>query len=194
MADDNNNDMIEQPPAPGTAQAEPIVPETPDEAAALRQELDAAKAREAEYLDGWQRARAELSNARKRFQRDLEQAHDQAAGEVLLRLLPIVDDFERALAAVPANEAAQGWMAGVAMIHRKLQLLLEAQGVTQMEPAGQPFDPMAHQAVTHEPSGAVPEGHVIEQVQKGYHHRERVLRPASVRVSSGLPETEAPSD
>jgi len=190
---DEHNQIIEQPPA---VESEPA-PEAPDELAALRQELEATKTREAEYLDGWQRARAELSNARKRFQRDQEQAYSQAAGEVLIRLLPIVDDFERALATLPANVAGLTWVEGIVLIYRKLQLLLEAEGVSPMDDAGRPFDPSAHQAVTHEPSDTVPEGHVIDQVQKGYRQRDRVLRPAFVRVSSGpqpAPDAEAATD
>jgi molecular chaperone GrpE len=198
VADDQNNQTIEQPPAVESEPvAEPTASEAPDELAALRQELEAVKAREAEYLDGWQRARAELANARKRFQRDQEQAYSQAAGQVLMRLLPIVDDFERALATLPADLAGVTWVEGVTLIYRKLQLLLEAEGVSPIDVASQPFDPTAHEAVTHEPSDTVPEGHVIDQMQKGYRHRDRVLRPAFVRVSSGphaAPGGEAATD
>ena len=197
MADDQDKHGIEQPPA-GSAETEPVaetnVPEAPDELVALGQELEAARAREAEYLDGWQRARAELANARKRFQRDQEQAYTNAAGQVLLRLLPIVDDFERGLSTLPADLAGLTWVDGIALIYRKLTLLLEAEGVSPIEAEGQAFDPTAHQAVTHEPSDSVPEGHVICQVQRGYRLGDRVLRPALVRVSSGpkpTPDAEA---
>jgi molecular chaperone GrpE len=198
VADDQDKHTIEQPPA-GVAEAEPVaetaVPEAADELGTLRRELDEARAREAEYLDGWQRARAELANARKRFQRDQEQAYSNAAGQVLLRLLPIVDDFERALSTLPAELAGQPWVDGIALMYRKLQHLLEAEGVSPIEAEGQAFDPAAHQAVTHEPSDDVPEGHVIGQVQRGYRLGDRVLRPAVVRVSSGpSPAADAEAD
>jgi molecular chaperone GrpE len=195
VADDQDNQIIEQPPAVESESA--AEPAAPDDQAALRQELEAVKAREAEYLDGWQRARAELANARKRFQRDQEQAYSQATGQVLSRLLPIVDDFERALSTVPAELAGLPWVEGVSLIYRKLQLLLEAEGVTPMDATGQPFDPSAHEAVTHEPSETVPAGYVIGQVQKGYRQRDRVLRPAFVRVSAGpqaVPEARPETD
>jgi molecular chaperone GrpE len=161
-----------------------------DELAALRQELEKVKATESEYLDGWQRARAELSNARKRFQREQEQAYANAKAGVLIRLLPIADDFERAFETLPHNLLGLTWIEGVALIQRKLQLLLEQDGVAPVEAAGQEFDPLLHQAVTHEPSDTVAVGHVISELQKGYRMGDRVLRPSMVRVSAGPPEVE----
>jgi molecular chaperone GrpE len=194
-----NSDMTDEQPGVETEQplaAEEVTaggaPEEQalDELSALRQELDATKAKEAEYLDGWQRARAELANARKRFQRDQEQAYAVALAQLLTRLLPIVDDFERAAETLPHNLSKLTWIEGIALIQRKLQLLIEGEGVVPIEAVGQEFDPFAHQAVTHEPSDTVAEGHVISEVQKGYKMGERVLRPSLVRVSSGPPPQE----
>lgn len=163
-----------------------------DELAALQEELEATQAREAEYLDGWQRARAELANARKRFQREREDIYANARADVWTRLLPVVDDFERAVETMPEALVDQGWTGGVLLIYRNLQRLLEQDGVTPIEAVGQEFDPFAHQAVTHEPSEDVPAGHVIAELHKGYMLGDRVLRPSLVRVSSGLPvEAEA---
>jgi molecular chaperone GrpE len=165
-----------------------------DELTTLRQELDNVRAKEAEYLDGWQRARAELANARKRFEREREQAYANAKAEVLTRLLPIVDDLERAFETLPHNLSGLTWIEGIGLIQRRLQLLLEQDGVVPIEAIGEEFDPYLHQAVTHEPSETVPVGHVISELQKGYRVGERVLRPSMVRVSAGpLPalETEA---
>ena len=176
---------------PVEAEAEEAV----DELAALREELAATQAHEAEYLDGWQRARAELANARKRFQREREEIYGNARADVWSRLLPIVDDFKRAVETVPEALASEGWTGGVLLIYRNLQRLLEQDGVTSIEAVGQEFDPFAHQAVTHEPSEDVPEGHVIAELQTGYRLGERVLRPTMVRVSSGPPvEVEAKAE
>jgi len=163
-----------------------------DELTELRQELGQVKAREAEYLDGWQRSRAELANARKRFQRDQEQAYAHAQAGVLTRILPIVDDLERAFETLPHNLSGLTWIQGVLLIQRKLQALLEQAGVTPIEATQQEFDPLAHQAVTHEPSATVPAGVVIAELQRGYKLGDRVLRPAMVRVSSGPPPVSAP--
>jgi molecular chaperone GrpE len=158
-----------------------------DELAVLQEELEQAKAKEAEYLDGWQRARAELANARKRFQRDQVQAYTNAQADVLKHVLPIVDDFERAIETLPDNLSGLTWIEGVLMIRRKLDMLLEQSGVTPIDAIGEEFDPFAHQAVTHEPSDTVPPGHVIAELQKGYKISERVLRHSMVRVSCGPP-------
>jgi molecular chaperone GrpE len=156
-----------------------------DELEALRQELEETREKEAEYLDGWQRARAELSNARKRFQREQSQAYTNARADLLTRLLPVVDDFARAFDNVPDDIAEQGWLEGIRLIRQKLRSILNQEGVVPIEVQGQEFDPFLHQAVTHEPSDEVPTGHIIDQMQTGYRMGDRVLRPSMVRVSSG---------
>lgn len=176
----------EEPEVAATAQEEAL-----DELTALKQQLEETRARETEYLDGWRRARAELANARKRFEREQEQAYTNAKAYLLTRLLPIADDFERAFATLPDNLLGLTWIEGVLLIQRKLQLLLEQEGVTPIQAEGQPFDPLLHQAVTHEPSDSVPEGHIIGELQRGYRLGEQVLRPTMVRVSSGSPPAPA---
>ena len=99
-----------------------------DELGALRRELEETRDKEAEYLDGWQRARAELANARKRFQRDQMQSYSSAQADVLTRVLPIVDDFERAFETLPPNQCGLTWIEGMSLIQRKLQTLLEQAG------------------------------------------------------------------
>lgn len=170
------------------AEAEEAAPE--EALASLRQELEDAQARQAEYLDGWQRARAELANARKRFQREQGQAYDSARADILVRLLPIVDDFQRALENVPEEASNDPWLEGIRLIERNFQHVLEQEGVSAIADAGQEFDPFLHQAVTHEPSDSVPAGHIIAALRTGYRMGEQVLRPSMVRVSSG-PEAEA---
>ena len=185
------------PSLPARLARRPAVPPQQDqqpvsELDTLRQELLATQAREAEYLDGWQRSRAELANARKRFQREQEQAHAGAQADLLVRLLPIVDDLERAFDTLPHNLSGLTWIQGIVLIHRKLQWILEQAGVTSNEAAGKEFDPFVHEAVTHEPSDSVPAGHVVAELQRGYRMGDRVLRPAMVRVSSGPPPATNP--
>ena len=140
-----------------------------DELAALRQELEETQAQEAEYLDGWQRARAELANARKRFQREqrasLCQRQGRRAGPGCCPSSMILSGRSRRC---PRSWPTRPGSRGVLLIQRKLQRLLEQEGVAPIEAVGQEFDPFAHQAVTHEPSDDVPEGHVIAELQKGY--------------------------
>ncbi len=178
--------------APVEDAQEAQVEEPVDELALLRQELEEARAKEAEYLDGWQRARAELANARKRFEREQAQAWTNAKADLMVRLLPAVDDFERAFERLPDELLDLDWVEGVRLIQRKFQMLLEQEGVVAIEADEQAFDPTVHQALTHEPSEDVPAGHVIAEVEKGYMMGDRVLRPSTVRVSSGPPPEPEP--
>lgn len=163
-----------------------------DEEAILRQQLEEEQTKSAEYLDGWQRARAELANARKRWERESALTYANAVADVIARLLPIMDDFERAIETVPENPGDRTWLDGVLLIYRKLQTVLEQQGVTPIEAGpGTSFDPTHHQAITHEPHETYEAGAIIAEFQKGYKMDERIVRPASVRVSSGLPLADA---
>jgi molecular chaperone GrpE len=195
---ETKDESFESPELDGREPAEePVAGEEEDEAVdeltALSQELEETRAREAEYLDGWQRARAELSNARKRFEREQKQAYTNAKTGVLTAFLPIVDDFERALDTVPEPLVDEPWLDGIRLILHKHQRFLEQAGVEPIETAGQEFDPFFHEAVTHEPSDDVPQGHVISELQRGYKAGDRVLRPSMVRVSSG-PLEEPPAE
>ncbi|MFZ5915397.1 MAG: nucleotide exchange factor GrpE [Chloroflexota bacterium] len=166
--------------------------ESLDTEAILRQQLEELQAQSAEYLDGWQRARAEMINARKRWEREAAQAYTNTVVDVISRLLPVVDDFERAVASAPAPAGDESWANGVLMIFRKLLAFLEQHGVTpiKVEP-GAAFDPSEHEAVTHEPHEALAAGAVIAEFQRGYRLGDRVVRPAMVRVSAGSPAAES---
>jgi molecular chaperone GrpE len=161
---------------------------------ALRQELEKAQAQAAEYLDGWQRARAEFANYKKRNEQERQELFKLANTTLITRLLPIFDDFERAFQTLPSNLLSFTWIDGVVLIYRKLQAILEAEGLTLMETEGQSFDPLMHEAVTYEESAEHQEGQIIGEVQRGYNLGERVLRPALVRVAKGKPVSEAKPD
>jgi molecular chaperone GrpE len=149
----------------------------------LQAELEAARAEAAEHLDGWQRARAELANFRKRMERERSEMYDMARIEIIGRLLPIVDDFERALGSAPEDTEGSAWIEGMALVERKLRALLEAEGLTEIEAEGAQFDPALHGAITQEDSDDHDEGQIIEVVQKGYMLKDKVVRPALVRVA-----------
>jgi len=146
-----------------------------DAVVALRRERD-------EYLDRLLRQSAEFDNYRKRVERERRDLLQHAASDVLEALLPIIDDFERALTA-PEGEEPGAYRKGVELIHRQLQDLLARQGVTAIEAVGADFDPRFHQAITHEESPGRREGEVIEEVRRGYMHGDRLLRPAMVKVA-----------
>jgi molecular chaperone GrpE len=136
-----------------------------------------------EYLDGWQRARAEFANYRKRVDRDMKDSYQNAAGDVLKSLLPVIDDFDRALANIPQDLQGNPWLNGVEMIQRKLNKILDDFGVTAIEGIGEAFDPTSQEAIGEDAETDVESGHVSTILQKGYRVGERVLRPAMVRVA-----------
>jgi molecular chaperone GrpE len=147
---------------------------------ALQKQLEEAEAKAAEHLDGWQRAQAEFVNYKNRVQRDREANYNSMKGDVIRKMLPVLDDLERSLAHRPENDS---WADGMELIARKFRSVLEAEGVTRIDAVGQPFDPNFHEAISSEPNEDVESGHVIEVVQNGYMLGERVIRPAMVRVA-----------
>lgn len=179
---------------PAEAEPRPEQDEGPteevDELTTLRQELEEQEAKAAEYLDGWQRARAEFANYKKHIEKEQEDIVKFANGAFIARLLPVIDDFERAFQTLPPNLMGMTWLEGIALIQRKLQMLLEQEGVTAIETEGQMFDPALHQAVTHEESEEHEEGQIIGEVQKGYKMGDKVLRPSLVRVAKRVTSNE----
>ena len=164
--------------AAATAESPPTDPE------ALQKELTAAQAKANEYLDGWQRARAEFANYKKRQDQQMSDLRSFATMDLLKRLLPIADDFTRAQKTMPEGMSHMTWIEGVMLVHRKLELLLEAEGVKPIDTKrGDGFDPTIHEAVTHDEVEGVESGHIIEELQKGYKIGERIIRPALVRVA-----------
>lgn len=146
--------------------------------------MAAAQKQAQEYLAGWQRERAEFNNYRKRVERDTKDTAQNAAAETILKMLPIIDDLERAFAHIPADLQGNAWIGGVTGIHRKFQKFIEDQGLTIIDPVGEQFDPSRHEAVGTEDSSDVESGHITATLQKGYSRGERVLRPALVRVAN----------
>ena len=189
MSEQDKEDIITAESQGDQAVEKPDVAETSaDEMSALREELDKAKAQAAEYLDGWQRARAELANARKRFEKERSEAGQLANGLLIAKLLPVLDDLDRAIKTVPEDLRQHTWTDGVTLIQRKFQAVLESEDVKPIEvKPGDKFDPAWHEAVTHEESQEHTEGAIIAEVQKGYQFGEQVLRPALVRVAKSPP-------
>ena len=136
-----------------------------------------------EYLDGWQRARAEFANFKKRTQRENEHVRERIAGEIITHFLGVKDDIERALSKAPETDDFQEWVLGIELIRQKLQALLDAEGVELIDAEGERFDPNFHEAVAFEESDDYEEGVIIDITQPGYKMGERVLRPAMVRVA-----------
>ena len=165
------------------ADGTPVAPATPDALNALtelEEKLAKAQSEAAEYKDGWQRSVADFQNYRRRVDAESKETYQNAVGNIVKRYLPIIDDLERALAHRPVDLA---WADGVELIYRKLQSILEAEGLKRIEAEGQMFDPNFHEAILQEPAEGLECGCIISVVQNGYMIGERVIRPAQVRVA-----------
>ena len=151
---------------------------------ALEEEL-AARTREVEeYVHHLQRLQAEFANYRKRVRREQEEAGERAVEELLRQLLPVVDNLERAIAAASQDGAnLESLRTGVVMVHRQLGELLFKEGASPMNCSGEEFDPAKHHAVAVVETEEQEENTVVDELQKGYFFRGRVLRPALVRVA-----------
>jgi molecular chaperone GrpE len=172
-----NEEQVEQPPEA------PATDEVPAVGLELEAQLAAAQAQAKEYLEGWQRARADFANYKKRVERELQDSYQNASVDLLTRMFPILSDFERAMSNLPPELQDHTWLEGVTLIQKKFQKLLEDNGIVEIAPTGQPFDPSLHEAVGTDEDTAVQSGYVTATLQKGYRVGERVLRPAVVRVA-----------
>jgi molecular chaperone GrpE len=173
--DINNFDNGEpEPDTPGTENA----PETPG----LEQALASEKKKSEEYLASWQRAQADFINFKRRNEQERLEFNKFANASLLLSLLPVLDDLERALTAIPSEFADQKWVEGVRLVYRKFQTSLEGQGVKPILALGMAFNPNFHEAV-REDKGL--EGTVLQEFQKGYTLNGKLLRPAKVVVGNG---------
>ncbi len=162
-------------PEPGSAQAEPAE-------ASLEQQLANAKEDAQKYLGNWQRAEADFQNYKRRMEQERSESRRFASSALIINVLPILDDLERALGSLDARLAGLTWFEGIVLIHRKLIVLLDNAGVTPIEAEGRQFDPSVHEALSHADGE---DGKVLAEVQRGYKLHDRVLRPAMVVVGKG---------
>lgn len=136
-----------------------------------------------EYQSRALRVQADFDNFRRRTQKEKEELAQYATSKLVGELLPVMDNFERALATAPESPESEAFAKGVNMIFRQLEGVLKSEGLTAMEAVGQPFNPEYHQAIMQVESEEHEEGIVTEEVQKGYLLKDKVLRPAMVKVS-----------
>lgn len=173
--------MEETQPQDPSAASQPT-PSPDDSQAALEEERKKAES----YLASWQRTAADFANFKRRTEEDRANTAKLAGSMVILKLLPPVDDLERALATLPKDLAGLTWVDGIALIHRKMLAALESEGVAPIQAVGEKFDPMQHEAVMQGPG---PENTVVAEFQRGYALHGMVIRPAMVKVGNGEPAT-----
>ncbi|MFC2007972.1 nucleotide exchange factor GrpE [Chloroflexota bacterium] len=168
-----------------TENSERAIEETED-VEALRQSLAEEKERAGDYLANWQRTQADFVNYKRRNEQERAEFYKSANAGLILNLLPVLDDIERAIASLPHRTSRSGWVDGLRLIESKFRTSLEAQGLTQIKALGEPFDPRFHEAIRQDKGK---EGIVIEELQRGYIINDKVLRPSTVVVGNGENKT-----
>ena len=181
------------------ARPEPVEGRAEGSEAPVEEQVAQAKEDAQKYLASWQRAEADFQNYKRRVEQERDENRRFASAALIINILPILDDLERALGSLDVRLAGLTWFEGIALIHRKILILLENAGVSVIQAEGQQFDPREHEAVMHAEGE---DGKVLAEVQRGYKLHDRVLRPAMVVVGkpsgpSGAkeerPEEETPS-
>ncbi len=148
----------------------------------LQARLDAAIVEMEGHKNQYLRTLADFQNFRRRNEEQMREFRQYASRELIVGLLPILDNFQRALAAAEQNQTYESLVGGVSLTLRQLQELLVKQGVKPIEALGKEFDPTYHEAVVRVEEGDEPENTVVEELQAGYTMHDRVLRPAMVKV------------
>ncbi|WP_082859228.1 nucleotide exchange factor GrpE [Microbulbifer sp. Q7] len=155
-----------------------------DKEAALEEEIASLHQQLADHKDMVLRAQAEVQNARRRAQQDVEKAHKFGVEKLIKELLPVVDNLERALSTIDiSDESQKAVVEGIELTQKSFIDTLVKAGVEVVNPAGEPFDPELHQAMTQVPNGDVEPNTVLDVFQKGYRLNGRLVRPAMVVVS-----------
>lgn len=163
---------------PGATHAEETDP------AVLQKLLAEQTTRAEDYYNRLLRLQAEFENFRRRTRQEKEDFYKYASEQLVCALLPVLDNFERALAA--EGESIESFKSGVEMIHRQFQEVLAGEGVTAIPAVGEPFDPARHEAVLQGESAEHPDNTVMEEFRRGYVLKDRVIRPAMVKVAKSF--------
>ncbi len=177
----------ENPPdqsAPDSAAEAPAAPVNPP-APSPEEQLAVARQEAAANYDRYLRAAADLENYRRRVIREKEELRQSAVMNLLQHLLPVLDNLQLGLTAARTQTEAKTVVDGVALVLGQLRDVLGRHGLSEVNPAGERFDPHRHESLSHQPSATVPEEHVLQVVRVGYLLHGRLLRPASVILSSG---------
>ncbi|MBM3876072.1 MAG: nucleotide exchange factor GrpE [Verrucomicrobia bacterium] len=185
---DKPDDAQPEEPAPVEAAAAESAPPPADDGPPTPEQLADLKTRAAKAAEHWERllrTTADLENLRKRAIRDRQDAVRYANEQLFTKLIPVLDNFDAALATAGTTPGASedSVRVGIQMIHAQLRGALADAGLEEVHAAGGPFDPNLHEAVSHQDSTEVPDGHVLQQLRKGYKLKDRLVRPATVIVA-----------
>ena len=177
------SEMVENSEEECELQEEQAAASDGDEAAGVREELEEALREKGQFRTMALRAQADLTNFKRRASEEQQEVRRTANTGLLLKVLSVMDDLERALALVPEDAVAEGWLDGLKLIKRNVEHLLDSEGVRRIDADGKPFAPWEHEAVTYEEAADCDADTVVRIVREGYTLQNRVLRAAQVVVS-----------
>ncbi len=149
----------------------------------LNEQLNEALREKEQFHAMAQRAQADLANYRRRAAEEVQEARQGAAYRILLKVISVIDDMQRAIALVPKDAVVSGWYEGLELVLKKLDQVLESEGVSKIEALGRPFEPWELEGVAYEETTEVAEGIVTKVTREGYKYRDKVLRAAQVVVA-----------
>ena len=141
-----------------------------------------------------QRAQADLINYRKRAVEELDEAKRSVNTGLLLKIFSVLDDFQRAIDLVPNEAIAPGWLEGIHLVCKKIENMIDSEGVSKIEAVGKIFNPRECEAVVYEESSSAPEGEVTKVFREGYKQRDRIIRPAQVVVAKKIQQEQKPDE
>ena len=167
-----------------TSAEEKTTEKAPEKEGFFKKKKDPKDEKIEELTDRVKRQMAEFDNFRKRTEKEKSTMYEMGAKDIIERMLPVVDNFERGLASIPESEKNTAFAEGVEKIYKQFQKVLEDAGVKAIEAAGQPFDPNFHNAVMHVEDESLGENIVAEELQKGYMYRDSVVRHSMVKVAN----------
>lgn len=175
--------QAEEHAAPAAQETAPTSAAEADEKESLRQALEKAQAEAKDYLDQLIRSRADYANYKRRAEQEKQELVRRGNANLIVQLLPVLDDFERAFQSLPSGLEKLTWLDGIALVYHKLQRILEKEGLQPIQVNGRKFDPTEHEAIGYEECDDLDDGMIVAEVQKGYKLGDRVLRPTLVRVA-----------
>ena len=181
--DKDKPDEVENAAAEGAADEQVEAEDIAVEAEQIRADLEKTRGEAEEYLDSLQRLKAEFENFRKRTLREQSEFLKLASQGLISELLPVLDNFERALEHEVEGGQSDEYKKGLRLVYGQLLDVLAKEGLSTLEPVGQPFDPNQHEALMQEESDEHPEGTVVRVLEKGYVLKDRIIRPAKVTVA-----------
>ena len=168
---------------PPDAEATPVAEQhEPQDIEGLQARVAEEKEKAQTFKANWQRAAADMQNLKRRMEQERSEVGRLANASLVINLLPLMDDLERALHEVDIKLAGLTWIDGIRLIYRKFEAVLQNAGVSEIEADGQQFDPNVHEAISEAPGE---EGRIVSVVQRGYKLGDRVIRPAMVVVGKG---------